>query len=225
MMVKVHVLVEGQTEEEFVRQILDEYLSPKGIYLNPVIAKTKRAISGNSAFRGGMVSYGKIAFDLKQLLRDSSASLVTTMIDFYRLPADFPGFTDEEAKTGSPHQCVRYLEDRFRSDINHPRFLPYLSIHEFEALLFSEPEMIVREIRGDNQKAQESLRKVLQRYNSPEEINRETPPSKHILEHLSEYDKTVHGYLIAIEIGVDRMRHMCPHFHEWLARLEALAIL
>lgn len=223
-MVKVHVLVEGQTEEEFVREILNEYLLPKGVYLNAVIAKTKRAIGGNPAYRGGIVSYGKIEFDLKQLLRDSSASLVTTMIDFYRLPSDFPGFNDAEAKSGSAFQCVGYLERKFREAIHHPQFLPYLSIHEFEALLFSDSDTIVQEVRGGDEQAQKSLRNVRQSYDSPEEINRENPPSKHILEQLSEYEKTLHGYLIAIEIGIDKMREACPHFREWLTRLEALAI-
>jgi hypothetical protein len=219
-MSKVHILVEGQTEDEFVREILGEYLSPRGIYLSTTIVKTKRAIGGNPAFKGGAVSYGKIEFDVKRLVHDSSASLVTTMIDFYRLPSNFPGFNDHAAKSGSPLQCVTYLEDKFRAAINHPKFLPYISIHEFEALLFSDPDIIVREVRGEDEKTRAALYAINKRYSSPEDINKDHPPSKRILEYLTEYEKILHGILIAIEIGVDRMRQKCPHFHEWLTKIE-----
>src|SRR5690349_315463 len=151
-MVKVHVLVEGQTEEEFVRGILHEHFSSKDIYLNPIIAKTKRAIGGDPAYRGGIVSYGKIEFDLKRLVQDTSVTCVTTMIDFYRLPSDFPGYGDNKAKIGSSLDCVTYLEAKFSQSIRHPKFLPYISIHEFEALLFTDPNTIVQEVRGEDKK-------------------------------------------------------------------------
>jgi hypothetical protein len=221
-MLRVHVLVEGQTEEEFVRDILYPYLQSKSIYLNPIIAKTRRAIGGNAAYRGGIVSYGKIEFDVKRLVNDTSVSLVTTMIDFYRLPTDFPGFGDKEAKRLS-YDAVRYLESKFKDAVGHPKFFPYIAIHEFEALLFSEPETIVSEVRGQDANAQTALQTVAKKYKNPEEINRDDPPSKHILKHLTEYDKVLHGSLIAVEIGIEKMREKCPHFHEWLIELEKLA--
>lgn len=223
-MKKVLVLVEGQTEEEFVRESLYEYMSPKGLHLVPIIAKTKRAIGGNPAFRGGIVAYGKIAFDLKRLVHDSSAICVTTMIDYYRLPSDFPGFDDEEAKSNVTIQCVEYLEKKFSESINHSKFLPYLSIHEFEALLFTDPYRIVQEVRGTDSKIQEILENIAGSYDSPEDINKDAPPSKRIIQYLKEYDKTVHAYLIAIEIGIEKMRQKCVHFDGWLKRLEALAV-
>ena len=97
---------------------------------------------------------------MKQLVHDASADLVTTMIDFYRLPTDFPGFGGDEAKTGLSVDTVRYLEGKFKTAIGHPKFFPYIAIHEFEALLFSEPETIVQEVHGDDKKIQTALQNV-----------------------------------------------------------------
>lgn len=218
----IHILVEGQTEEEFVRDILNEHLAAKGIYLNVVLAKTKRAIGANPAFRGGIVSYGKVEFDLKGLLRDSSAAMVTTMIDYYRLPSDFPNFNDVEAKTGAAQKRVAYLEKKFAENIAHSKFLPYLSLHEFEALLFTKPEEIVRQVRGKDALAQKKLEEIRQNYSSPEEINLIAPPSKRILSTMAEYDKVGHGFLIAVEIGIGAIRKECLHFDAWLTKLESL---
>jgi hypothetical protein len=49
-------------------------------------------------------------------------------------------------------------------------------------------------------------------YASPEEINnsQETAPSKRILGVYNSYNKITDGYLIAKEIGIDKMREVCP---------------
>jgi hypothetical protein len=86
----VKIYVEGQTEETFVRDVLTPHLSGIGVYPTPVLAKTKREKSGR-AFKGGLTSYAKVRRDILRLLDDSSAAAVTTMLDFYGLPKDFPG--------------------------------------------------------------------------------------------------------------------------------------
>jgi uncharacterized protein DUF4276 len=218
----VHVLVEGQTEAEFV-DVLNEYLEPKRIYLTSTLAKTKRAIGSNPAMGGGIVSYGKVEFDVQQLLHDTSVSLVTTMIDFYGLPTDFPGYSDQEATTGTCYQRAEYLEKQFGEKISHQKFLPYFAIHEFEALLFTKPDAIVKQIRGDDVKIKAKLEQIRKTYKSPEEINLDNPPATQIKDVLKEYKKVAHGYLIAIEIGIEAMRQECPHFDSWLKKLEALS--
>jgi hypothetical protein len=65
-------------------------ISPRGLVLHPVLAKTKRTLSG-AAFKGGITSYVQVRRDIIGLLRDSSAIRVTTMIDYYGLPDDFTG--------------------------------------------------------------------------------------------------------------------------------------
>lgn len=219
----VHVLVEGQTENEFVNDILNEYLQPKNVTLTSIIAKTKRPIDNNPAYRGGVVSYGKIEFDIRKILNDSSVSLVTTMIDFYRLPTDFPGYNDEDARTGTVMSRVKYLEGKFAENINHAKFSPYFSVHEFEALLFTEPSKIVTEVVGENAKVVQRLETIRKSYTTPEDINLDNPPSKRIIEEMKSYKKVAHGYGIAIDIGVNAMREKCPHFKSWLTKIENLA--
>lgn len=67
---------------------------------------------------------------------------MTTLIDYYGLPADFPGVST--LPDASPHQKVAHLEQAFAQDIGDARFLPYLMLHGFEAFLFVQPEFIVQ---------------------------------------------------------------------------------
>lgn len=215
-MKKVLVLVEGQTEEMFIKYTLSKYLNPKGIFMIPTLATTKGVKTGK-VFKGGIVSYGKVKFDLQQLLKDTSAVLVSTMIDFYGLPTDFPGYNTLPA--GTCFQRVGYIEKAFKQDINEARFLPYFSLHEFEALLFSRPDRIV-EAFPDQKSALFTLNKILQTFKSPEEINQKEPPSKRLQQIFPDYEKLWHGYFIADEIGIDEMRQVCRHFDGWLNFLE-----
>ena len=47
------------------------------------------------------------------------------------------------------------------------RFIPYIEMHEFEALLFSDADILAEKI-GINVS---QIREILEEYNSPEEIN------------------------------------------------------
>lgn len=220
-MLYILILVEGQTEAEFVG-ILNEYLNPNQIYLKPVLPKTSNP-SNRPAYRGGIVSYGKAENDIRKLLGDKSYDLVTTMIDFYGLPTDFPNYSDKEATTGTVYQRVEYLEKKFKEKINRQKFLPYFAIHEFEALLFTKPDIIVQQIRGDDIKTKANLEKIRNSYQNPEEINLDKPPSKRILNAIKEYKKVAHGFEISVEIGIEAMRQECPHFDTWLKKIEALS--
>ncbi len=135
-MKRVLILVEGQTEETFVREVLAPHLLARNVALTPTILATRRVKSGGH-FKGGATSYAKVQGDLHRLLKDTGAERITTMLDYYGLPDDFPGLTDRP--TGTCYQRVEHVERAFQADIAHPRFLPYLALHEFEALLFTDP--------------------------------------------------------------------------------------
>jgi hypothetical protein len=219
-MEKVLVLVEGQTEETFLRDALTPYLSRKGIYLVATLAKTKREKAGPD-FKGGIVSYRKVRNDILKLLGDTSATLVTTMIDFYGLPTDFPGH--KNLPSGSCYKRVAHLEDAFQKDINDPKFLPYFAVHEFEAMLFVAPEYIARLFPG--LLLENELLEIKASFNSPEEIDEgpNTAPSKRLLSLVPEYRKPLHGPLATLEIGIDRIRIECRHFNSWITKLESLS--
>ena len=142
----VLVLVEGQTEEAFIRDVLSPGLWPHGVALVPTVVATKRLMTGGK-FKGGTSSYQRVAFRVRQLLEDSAARLVTTMLDLYRLPNDFPGW--KTCPKGSGRGKAEHLEQHFAQDIGSTRFRPYFSVHEFEALLFADLDACVGIFRGD----------------------------------------------------------------------------
>jgi hypothetical protein len=214
---KIHILVEGPSEETFVAEVLRPHLQKLGVEPNPVLVTTKRT-KGGLTFKGGVSSYQKISNDLHLLLRDTSAKLVTTMLDFYRLPHDFPG--RKTLPRGSCYKRVDYLEAKFQTDIDHRKFLPYLQLHEFEAMIFTDPQKIAQAF--PDRIVLPELLKIKARFNSPEEINDQVPPSKRIIKLVPEYEKPLHGPLIILDIGLDLIRAECPHFADWLKQLEAL---
>ena len=59
-------------------------------------------------------------------------------------------------------------------------------------------------------------------FESPEDINDSplTAPSKRIEELYPGYQKTLHGPLALLEIGLPALRRECRHFGGWLTRLE-----
>lgn len=216
---KVLVLAEGPTEERFIKEAVNPELEQKRLHLQPVIVATKRVNAGGK-FKGGVPSYEKVRREVLNLLGDSSALIVTTMLDFYGLPESFPGRADP--KGASSLEKVRFVERAWTDDINNARFHPYLSLHEFEALLFVSPKDI-----ADGFARPELLRaieKVRQSFSTPEEINDdpETAPSARLTKLFPRYSKPFFGTLISRRIGLQKMRAECIHFRSWLERLESL---
>ncbi|NJL30017.1 MAG: DUF4276 family protein [Thermoanaerobaculia bacterium] len=207
-------------DKTFVRDLLAPHLQRFEIGAVPVLISTKRLKSGGK-FKGGISSYVKIALDLRELLRDSSATAVTTMVDYYGLPTDFPGKATLSAAT-SCYQRADQLEAAWRDDISDSRFIPYLSLHELEALLLTDPDQIARALNVSQ--APRALRTAVAAKKSPEEINDgvNTHPAARITQALPSYRKALHGPLVASRIGLERMRENCPHFARWLSRLERL---
>ena len=82
------MLVEGQTEERFVNECLGRYFATHGLFLIATVVKTKRVV-GAAHFEGGVTSYGQVRRDLGLLLRDSDASIITTLLDYYAVPRTF----------------------------------------------------------------------------------------------------------------------------------------
>ncbi len=194
-MTRVLVLVEGQTEETFVRDILEPILEEHDVFLTPTLATTKRVKAGPD-FKGGIVSYGKFKNDLVRLLGDSNAATVTTMIDYYGLPTDFPGMGSRPPGPGATRAA--HVESVMKDEISDPRFRPYLQLHEFEALLFADPAAVAQRFPASGGSLAR-LVNVRQAVSTPEEINEqpETCPSSQISRVLPAYQKPLHGPQIA----------------------------
>jgi hypothetical protein len=217
----VLISVEGQTEETFVAEVLRPHFTGLGLFLIPILVKT-RHLPGRPADRGGYLTYPKVKRELLSLLGDTSAVAVTTMYDFYKLPDSFPGHSS--LPEGNGCQRVQHLEMHLREDIDDPRFRPYLQLHEFEALLFVDIQKTTEWLLGDDQQINR-LHRIGQAFSTPEEIDEgeQTAPSKRLKRIFPTYEKEADGPLIALDIGLSPLREACRHFDEWITWLEHVA--
>lgn len=213
------LLVEGQTEETFVRELLAPHFSQYFLSVTPIIVRT------SPGHKGGVTNYGKVQTQVKRLCKQEPNAVISTIIDLYGLPSDFPGRRLEAYRSiAEGEQKAIFLEKHFADDIDQSNFIPYFMLHEFEALLFVKPDEFGD--WTDSPKVVDGLTAISQRYKTPEHINDglQSAPSKRILALMPAYKKTIHGPLIALAIGLDALRRGCPHFNNWLTLCEMHAI-
>jgi hypothetical protein len=153
-------------------------------------------------------------------LGGAGGAVVTTMLDYNGLPDDFPGM-NTRPNAGSIDRVV-HVEQALREYFGERRdFLPYLSLHEFEALLFSSPDELPQAMIERHKAIQfAAIRKSCL---TPEDIDETYWPSHRILGLFHQYRKALHGPLVATRIGLVRLRSECPHFAEWIGKLERYA--
>lgn len=153
------------------------------------------------------------------------------MVDYYCLPAGWPGRIQSTAfrTAAEKAKCVQTaLQDDIVAEMgnrfNPRRFVPFILMHEFEGLLFSDCSAFSRGIYQPELEAH--FQSIRDEFTSPEEINDspQTAPSKRIIALLPSYQKPLLGTLAAIEIGLDRIRSECPLFDSWLRQLEGIPI-
>lgn len=218
-MKKVLLLVEGQTEERFVKDVLGPHMLQREIVSVPVLVTTKLVKAG-ADFKGGISTYAKLEKDLMRLLGDTSAMAVTTLVDYYGLPEDFPGMKSRPG--GDALARASYVETSWASHVSHHRFHPHLMVHEFEALLFSETTQLAVALHEPGRAT--DLAQIRKSFPTPEDINEgpETTPAKRIRALFPGYQKALHGPLVAGRIGLDVIRTCCRHFDDWLSWIEKL---
>lgn len=216
---RVHALVEGQTEEAFIGRCLQPHLWARGVDIRPKIIVTRRVRSGPD-HKGGVSSWGHIERDLRLLLQDTSVVAVTNLLDYYSLPVGVPGMAVRPG--GSPLARVRFVEAAVDAHMADRRLHTYLALHEFEALLYADPELCGQYLAAPGLAI--VMRAALSQCGGPEFVNDNvaTAPSKRILAAHPEYQKTLHGPALAARIGLPALRSACPHFDEWITWLESL---
>lgn len=220
-MTRLLMLVEGQSEEVFVKRTLTPHLAQHGVFVeSPIVLWTMRLPSGGG-FRGGVSNWSQIRRSLLPLMRDGDA-WVSTLLDFYGLPEDFPGLA-EALGAGNPREKVVALQERFAVELNHQRFIPFLALHEFEAWLFSAPDAV--EAHFGKAHLAHRLQTVVQQAGAPELINHgvDTHPKARLQSFVDGYKETSDGPTLLEKIGIAAVRAACPHFDGWLNRLEALS--
>lgn len=220
-------IVEGQTEATFVREILAPHLSNHGVSM-------WARLPGRFVRRGGVKPWESICSDIVRTLRERDSRNCTTMFDYYGMPLDWPGRSGAQALAWE-HRGA-FVEDALLDDIanrmgrsfRRERFIPYVQVHEFEAVLFSsvsEFGQVLMKVPGTTTVFLErALNEILESAGAPEAINDDprTAPSKRVLALATGYRKELHGLIAAKRIGLSSMRERCGHFGEWLSRLESL---
>lgn len=222
-MIRLNMTTEGQTERTFAEKILLPHLANFGVFTSARCVLTSKDKRASKEYRGGLVSYEKARKDLQTWMKEDNheACRFTTMFDLYALPNDFPGY-DEAKRQTDPYKRIEILEKSMSDDINDPRFIPYIQLHEFEALILSDPQKLDWEyLEHDTQIG--NLVSMVGGQN-PELINDgpTTAPSKRILAEIPEYDKATAGVAVVEKIGFNQLRQKCSHFDGWLRRLEIL---
>lgn len=219
---RLHFVVEGQTEETFVRDVLAEHLALQGVYAAARCVETSRTRLKIS--KGGITTYARAKGDIERWLKEDRTAYLTTMFDLYALPTDFPGVAPLPP-LGDPYRKAELIERGIAADIGDPRLIPYIQVHEFEALLFCGP-VVTDAVLGAppaSSKLRE-LQRIINGVRSPEHIDdgSETAPSRRIAQLYKSYKKTVYGPLITKRIGLETLRQKCSHFNNWILRLEGL---
>jgi hypothetical protein len=227
-MTEVAAIVEGQTEQTFVHDHLALHLGGFGINM-------WAQLPGRVARRGGVRPWDQVRGDILRTLRGRRGRICTTMFDFYAMPTDWPGRTDAAGMSLEQKSlCVeRALLDDLVAKAGHDfrpeLFIPYVQVHEFEALLFADVGRMAQTLAPVCDTPQDRLharfQEIVREAGQAEAINDnyETSPSRRIVGLVPGYRKPLFGPIVAGRIGMDVLRTACPHFGGWLQHLEALA--
>ena len=209
-MIRLAVAVEGQTEEEFVKRLLDPRLQHREVAATPILLGRAR----NRSTGGGAVTIPRLVSEVVDL--SNSFDAVTTLVDFY-------GFK------GKGQRSADELEEEIRTGVEKTtggmgdRLVPYVQRHEFEGLLFSDVSAF-KVLPDIPPKAVRELGTIRSAFETPEDINDDfhTAPGRRIEGAIQGYQKLLDGPLIAARTGLETIREECPRFNSWLERLETL---
>jgi hypothetical protein len=226
------VHVEGVTEEAFVNELLMGRLQQCGY------ERVGARLLGNARQRyqrGGIRGWKTVKRDIIRHLKEDSGCIATTMVDYYALPQ--AGAKAWPGRAGAAALAVplkaEHVEAELLADVTSEmgtsfdlrRFVPFVIMHEFEGLLFSDCNDFARGV-GQTALAPR-LQAIRDEFNTPEHINDSvvSAPSKRVEAIIPGYEKPLFGNLAALEIGLDKIVGACPHFRAWIADLEARAEL
>ncbi len=226
-MSRLLIHVEGETEEVFVNEVLAPHLYAHGY------TKVSARLVGNARQRdrrGGIRSWGAVRKDILHHLKEDPGCCSTTMVDYYALPQSgekaWPGratatqLTFSEKASTVQNALLSDICSELGDDFDRSRFIPYVMMHEFEGLLFSDAVRFGAGIGRSDLSPKFQL--IRDQFATPEEINDSpiTAPSKRIINLLPAYEKPLLGTLAVLEIGLDAIRQECPLFRNWIERLE-----
>lgn len=202
-------IVEGDTEVLFINSSVIPYLYNLG-FENPMNAQT--IITNRKQHKkGGVVNYQYLKNDLSRVVAQENV-IITTFIDFFRLPTNFPNYTTDST-------LIHQIESGISNDFNNnPDIIPYIQRHEVESLMFSELDGFDFVIDDPNKLNE--IENILSEFPNPEDINSrpEKAPSKR-LEKIFNYDKVVDSEMIFDFLAIEQIMSKCPRFKGWIDSL------
>lgn len=225
-MINIYIIVEGQSEEKFIKEILTPYFANKNIFLY-----AERVITGKDNFgkscKGGGSSYLSYKNHLDKRIKEFDSQknyYFSTMIDFYALPKDFPKLEESQNIQGRYEQ-IAFLEKAFKDDIGFDNFIPYIQLHEFETLLFCDTNAIVECFFDMNtKKLFNTIQEDIKNYDNIEMINSSThnAPSKRLDRYTDGVycgSKVSSSFSILKNIDIEVIKQKCSHFNSWLEEI------
>ena len=213
-MKRVIIICEGPTEQEFCMEVLGVELAKHGVYVEAPL---------NKQSHGGIVAWDAIKRQILKHLQEGEV-FVSMLVDYYGIKEQFafPGW-DEANCIADKAERIHFLLSKMAEDIPEQyryRFIPYIQLHEFEGVLFSDVDAFLNNFDRSEINYEELL-SVAEAFENPELINNspETAPSKRLMEAIPEYNKVIFGNCIAMDIGLKKIREKCPLFNEWVESL------
>jgi hypothetical protein len=189
-------------------------------------------LPGRRRRHGGVKKWEVARQDIIRTLKEGR--YCSTMFDYYALPDDWPG--REESRSRTWNERALYVESRILDEIasvmgdgfRRECFIPYIQLHEFEALAFANVESLASVAAPLARHSAEALTKafaaILDNAGHPEAINDgyDTCPSRRIARIVPAYRKRLHGPIVTRRIGLEVLRDKCTHFASWLKCLESI---
>lgn len=231
----VFCIVEGQTENAVLKKLVAPHLGALGVDFHLPIVRIGRE-------RGGVrfLEADDLFDQVRRFLKDRRQPYVTTFFDYYAFPAsesrgwEFVSKLKADASFRGAEAVAEMIEKEIHArtveGVDLPnlaaRLIPYVQLHELEALFFAEPDKMAAAF-GSPPMARR-FTEAVEQCGGCEKIDDkpQTAPSKRIQSVFPGYKKgrsdIAHGPRIAEKLDLPAVRGKCPRFNSWLARLEAL---
>lgn len=231
----VFCIVEGQTENAVLKKLVAPHLGARGIGFHLPIVRVGRG-RGGVRFLNANTLYDQI----RAFLRDHRQPVVTTFFDYYAFPAGESKGWEFVAKSKADvsfrggevvaEMIEKEIHRRAVDGIDLPnvesRLIPYVQLHELEALFFAEPDKMASTFGSPS--LANTFAEAVATCGGCEKINDrpQKAPSKRIQAAFPSYIKgrsdLAHGPRIAEKLDLAIVRKKCPRFNEWLTKLETL---
>jgi Domain of unknown function (DUF4276) len=220
----VVVIVEGESEERFLRQVVTPYLSVRGVILKPQQMPTSQAS------KGGAINLDRLKNHAHKTLNKEKGCYLSTFFDLYALDASITSLSESPLSTDPLLRSTQIEQALAASLRTHTscrleRLIPYIQPYELEGLFFSDAKALCNSNPNWSRHIAQ-IQAVRDKVESPEHINNgfDTKPSNRLATILQPAyrKKSRNAPLIGEQIGLSKIMQECKHFNVWVKQLAVL---